>query len=48
LLIGYFEGLDAARAIAWRAADAVGLREVLGLVLPEDRRIIRRSPARVA
>ena len=35
LLIGYFEGLDAKRAIAWRAADSFALREFLGLVLPE-------------
>ena len=35
LLIGYFEGLDAERAIAWRAADSFPLREFLGLVLPE-------------
>ena len=35
LLIGYFEGLDAERAIAWRAADSFGLREFLGLVLPD-------------
>ena len=35
LLIGYFEGLDAERAIAWRAADSFALREFLGLVLPE-------------
>jgi hypothetical protein len=34
-LIGYFEGLDAERAIAWRAADSFALREFLGLVLPE-------------
>jgi transposase len=34
LLIGYFEGLDAERAIAWRAADSLALREFLGLVLP--------------
>src|SRR5262245_13327569 len=27
LLIGYFEGLDAERAIAWRAADSFALRE---------------------
>jgi transposase len=32
LLIGYFEGLDAERAIAWRAADSLTLREFLGLV----------------
>jgi transposase len=35
LLIGYFEGLDAERAIAWRAANSFALREFLGLVLPE-------------
>jgi transposase len=35
LLIGYFEGLDAERAIAWRAADSFALREFMGLVLPE-------------
>jgi transposase len=35
LLIGYFEGLDGERAIAWRAADSLALRKFLGLVLPE-------------
>jgi len=35
LLIGYFEGLDAERAIAWRAADSFAPHEFLGLVLPE-------------
>ena len=35
LLVGYFEGLDAERAIAWRAADSFALREFLGLDLPE-------------
>jgi len=35
LLIGYFEGLDAERAMAWRAADSLALRKCLGLVLPE-------------
>ena len=35
LLIGYFEVLDAERAIAWRAADSFALREFLGLGLPE-------------
>jgi transposase len=29
LLIGYFEGLDTERAIAWRAADSFTLREFL-------------------
>ena len=27
LLIGYFEGLDSERAIAWRAADSFALRD---------------------
>jgi transposase len=35
LLIGYFEGLAAERAIAWRTADSFALRDFLGLVLPE-------------
>jgi transposase len=35
LLIGYFEGLDAERAIGWRAADPFALCEFLVLVLPE-------------
>jgi transposase len=35
LLIGYFEGLDVERAIAWRAADSFALRKFLGLVLPD-------------
>ena len=35
LLIGYFEGLDSERGIAWRAADSLALREFLGLALPE-------------
>jgi transposase len=35
LLIGYVEGLDAERALAWRAADSLALREFLGLLLPE-------------
>ena len=35
LLTGYFEGLDTERAIAWRAADSLALREFLGLMSPE-------------
>ena len=31
LLIGYFEGLDSERGIAWRAADSLALRDFLGL-----------------
>jgi transposase len=35
LLIGYFEGLDSERAIAWRAADSLTLRDFLGLAFPD-------------
>ncbi|HWO41303.1 MAG TPA: transposase, partial [Candidatus Eisenbacteria bacterium] len=35
LMIGYFEGLDSERAIAWRVADSFGLRAFLDLELPE-------------
>ena len=35
LLLGYFEGLDYERGIAWRAADSLGLRAFLGLALTE-------------
>jgi Transposase domain (DUF772) len=35
MLIGYFEGLDAERATAWRIANSFALREFLGLALPE-------------
>ena len=31
LLIGYFEGLDSERGIAWRTADSLALRDFLGL-----------------
>jgi transposase len=48
LLIGYFEGLDAERAIAWRAADSFALREFLGWCCRRHRLIIRRFHARAA
>src|ERR671910_2135383 len=35
LLLGYFEGLDSERAIAWRAADSLAIRSFLGLGLGE-------------
>jgi transposase len=35
LLIGYFEGLDSERGIAWRTADSLALRDFLGLMLTE-------------
>ncbi len=36
LLIGYFEGLDSQRGIAWRCADSPALRTFLGLAITED------------
>jgi transposase len=35
LLIGYFEGIDSERGIAWRSADSLALRGFLGLGLEE-------------
>ena len=35
LLIGYFEGIDSERGIAWRCADSLGLRSFLGYSLTE-------------
>lgn len=35
LLIGYFEGIDSERGIAWRAADSFGLRQFLGIAIDE-------------
>ena len=35
LLIGYFEGLDSERGIAWRVADSLSLRRFLGYLLDE-------------
>jgi transposase len=35
LVLGYFEGLDSERAIAWRAADSLSVRSFLGLELHE-------------
>ena len=48
LLIGFFEGLDAERATAWRAADSLAVRDFLGLVCRRRRLRIRPFPARVA
>lgn len=31
LLLGYFEGIDSERGIAWRVADSLSLREFLGI-----------------
>ena len=35
LLVGYFEGLDSQRGIAWRCSDSLALREFLGLDVTE-------------
>jgi len=36
LLIGYFEGIDSERGIAWRLADSLALRRFVGIGLTED------------
>ena len=46
LLVGYFEGLDSERAIAWRAADSLSLRSFLRLAptaAPPDNSTISRT-----
>jgi transposase len=35
LLVGYFEGIDSERGIAWRAADSLAVRSVVRLALHE-------------
>jgi transposase len=35
LLIGYFEGIDSERGIAWRLADSLALRRFVGIALDE-------------
>jgi len=36
LMIGYFEGIEAERGIAWRLEDSLSLRRFLGIALDED------------
>src|SRR6266436_3868582 len=36
LLLGYFEGIDSERGMAWRVADSFSLREFLGFTLTES------------
>jgi transposase len=46
LFIGYFEGLDSERGIAWRAADSLTLRDFVGIALeqaPPDHSTISRT-----
>ncbi len=54
LFVGYFEGLDSQRGVAWRCADSLSLRAFLGIPLPEATpdhssltRIRRRLPLEV-
>ncbi len=35
LFVGYFEGIESHRGIAWRCADSLALREFLGIGLDE-------------
>jgi transposase len=35
LLVGYFEGLDSERGMAWRAGDSLSIREFVGIPLNE-------------
>ena len=46
LLMGYFEGIDSERGIAWRAADSLALRSFLGVEwddMPPDHSTISRT-----
>ena len=46
LLVGYFEGIDSERGIAWRVADSLALRDFLGVGLdeaPPDHSTISRT-----
>jgi len=36
LLVGYFEGINSQRGIAWRCSDSLSLREFLGIPLGDD------------
>jgi transposase len=36
LLVGYFEGIDSQRGIAWRCADSLSLRQFLGMPLDDS------------
>lgn len=46
LLVGYFEGIDSERGIAWRCSDSLALRNFLGLALsqsPPDHSTVSRT-----
>ena len=51
LLLGYFEGLESERAMAWRAADSLSLRQFLDIALheaPPDHSTVSRTRRRIA
>ena len=50
LLLGYFEGLESERAMAWRAADSLSLRQFLDVALhegPPDHSTVSRTRRRI-
>ena len=50
LLLGYFEGLDSERAMAWRAADSLSIRHFLDVALdeaPPDHSTLSRTRRRI-
>jgi transposase len=50
LLVGYFEGIDAERGIAWRAADSLAVRSFVRLALQEaapDHTTLSRTRRRI-
>ena len=50
LLLGYFEGLESERAMAWRAADSLSLRQFLDIALheaPADHSTVSRTRRRI-
>ena len=46
LLVGYFEGIDSERGMAWRAGDSLGIRSFLRIAWTRRRRITPRSRGR--
>src|SRR5260370_6221462 len=51
LLVGYFEGIDSERGIAWRASDSLAVRSFLRLPVdepPPDHSTISRTPLAIA
>ena len=50
LLLGYFEGLESERAMAWRASDSLSLRQFLDIALheaPPDHSTVSRTRRRI-